>query len=327
MDADPGASVRRMKDSSLVRAAEAVRDGRASAMVSAGNTGATMASALLRMGRIKGVLDRPSPRRSPIPGSTRRNVLLDAGANAECSAEMARAVRRDGRHLRRERFGIETPGSVCSPSARSPPRATPLVKEAFELLGEGVAATLGATFVGNVEGRDLMATPPTSWSPTASPATWRSRPLEGGCGHRQRPARRVRRVRRGPRGRPSCWRRPSCRSTRPSTPTPPAVPCCWASTVCASSATGRRRRPRRNAVPSPRRHGRANDVVGHLRAALAPADPLFARFTSSRSGPRTRYTPPLLSFVTPPPGGVVPAETHVEQGPRSTARRSSTLDP
>ena len=55
MDADPGSSVRKMKDSSLVRAAEAVRDGNACAMVGAGNTGATMASALLRMGRIKGV--------------------------------------------------------------------------------------------------------------------------------------------------------------------------------------------------------------------------------------------------------------------------------
>jgi glycerol-3-phosphate acyltransferase PlsX len=52
MDDDPTQGVRRKKDSSLVRAAEAVRDGKASAMVSAGNTGATMASALLRMGRI-----------------------------------------------------------------------------------------------------------------------------------------------------------------------------------------------------------------------------------------------------------------------------------
>ena len=59
MDADPARSVRRMKDSSLVRAAEAVRDGTASAMVSAGNTGATMGSALLRMGRIRGV-NRPA---------------------------------------------------------------------------------------------------------------------------------------------------------------------------------------------------------------------------------------------------------------------------
>ena len=67
MDDDPGSSVRTMKDSSLVRAAEAVRDGRASAMVSAGNTGATMASALLRMGRIKRVA-RPAIA-TPIPGA------------------------------------------------------------------------------------------------------------------------------------------------------------------------------------------------------------------------------------------------------------------
>ena len=59
MKDDPGASVRRKKDSSLVRAAEAVRDGHASALVSAGNTGATMASALLRMGRLQGV-QRPA---------------------------------------------------------------------------------------------------------------------------------------------------------------------------------------------------------------------------------------------------------------------------
>ena len=69
MDADPGSSVRKMKDSSLVRAAEAVRDGVASAMVSAGNTGATMASALLRMGRIKGV-SRPAIASRPLKAST-----------------------------------------------------------------------------------------------------------------------------------------------------------------------------------------------------------------------------------------------------------------
>ncbi|MHB1911921.1 MAG: phosphate acyltransferase PlsX, partial [Acidimicrobiales bacterium] len=59
MDEDPANAVRRKKDSSLNRSAEAVRDGKASAMVSAGNTGATMASALLRMGRLPGVL-RPA---------------------------------------------------------------------------------------------------------------------------------------------------------------------------------------------------------------------------------------------------------------------------
>ncbi len=55
MHEDAASSVRNKKDSTLVRAAEAVRDGKASAMISAGTTGATMASALLRMGRIAGV--------------------------------------------------------------------------------------------------------------------------------------------------------------------------------------------------------------------------------------------------------------------------------
>src|SRR5207342_2221285 len=84
MDADPGRSVRTMKDSSLVRAAEAVRDGRAAAMVSAGNTGATMASALLRMGRIKGVSRPAIATALPVPGTDQHTILLDAGANAEC---------------------------------------------------------------------------------------------------------------------------------------------------------------------------------------------------------------------------------------------------
>ena len=68
MDEDAGRAVRSKKDSSLVRAAEAVRDGQASAMVSAGNTGATMASALLRMGRIKGVSRPAIATPIPVPG-------------------------------------------------------------------------------------------------------------------------------------------------------------------------------------------------------------------------------------------------------------------
>jgi glycerol-3-phosphate acyltransferase PlsX len=82
MDDDAAQGVRRKKDSTLVRAAEAVRDGRASAMVSAGNTGATMASALLRMGRIKGVSRPAIATPIPVPGQS-PNILLDAGANAE----------------------------------------------------------------------------------------------------------------------------------------------------------------------------------------------------------------------------------------------------
>src|SRR4051794_12354453 len=108
MDADPGSSVRTMKDSTLVRAAEAVRDGKASAMVSAGNTGATMASALFRMGRIKGVKRPAIATPIPVPGGT-PTILLDAGANAECQAEWLVPFAPMGAGLARGRYEDATP--------------------------------------------------------------------------------------------------------------------------------------------------------------------------------------------------------------------------
>ena len=72
MDADAAKSVRAQRDSSIVRAAEAVRDRTADAFVGAGNTGATMAAALLRFGRIKGVARPAIAVPLPIPGSDRR---------------------------------------------------------------------------------------------------------------------------------------------------------------------------------------------------------------------------------------------------------------
>src|SRR3954466_7958603 len=108
MHDDPAQGVRRKKDSTLVRAAEAVRDGKASAMVSAGNTGATMASALLRMGRIKGV-NRPAIATPiPIPGGT-PTVLLAAGANAECQAAWLVQFAQMGAAFASQRYGITEP--------------------------------------------------------------------------------------------------------------------------------------------------------------------------------------------------------------------------
>ncbi|MGH9101139.1 MAG: hypothetical protein ACRDV8_13045, partial [Acidimicrobiales bacterium] len=108
MDEDPAQSVRRKKDSSLVRVAELVRDGAASAMVSAGNTGATMASALLRMGRLPGVARPAIATPLPIPGST-PTVLLDAGANAECAPAWLVQFAQMGAVFARQRYGIEEP--------------------------------------------------------------------------------------------------------------------------------------------------------------------------------------------------------------------------
>ena len=156
MDADAGQSVRRMKDSTLVRAAEAVRDGRASAMVSAGNTGATMASALLRMGRITGAKRPAIATPLPVP-SGGHTVLLDAGANAECQPEWLVQFAQMGAAFATARFGIETPRVGLLSIGEEPGKGDPLRKQTYELLAaDGVLRASGGTFIGNVEGRDLM---------------------------------------------------------------------------------------------------------------------------------------------------------------------------
>ncbi|MFP5254989.1 MAG: phosphate acyltransferase PlsX [Acidimicrobiia bacterium] len=156
MSDDPGASVRKKKDSSLVRAAEAVRDGRASAMISAGNTGATMASALLRMGRIKGVSRPAIATPIPVPGHS-PTVLLDAGANAECQPEWLLQFAQMGAVFARERYGIDQPRVGLLSIGEEPGKGTPLVKDTHALLSSSEAlGAAGATFVGNVEGRDVM---------------------------------------------------------------------------------------------------------------------------------------------------------------------------
>jgi phosphate acyltransferase len=154
MHEDAGRGVRTKKDSSLVRAAEAVRDGRAAAMVSAGNTGATMASALLRMGRIKGVGRPAIATPVPVPGST-PTVLLDAGANAECSAAMLVQFAQMGSAFARVRFGIAQPRVGLLSIGEEETKGSPLVKETHVLLAAGEAGP-DVRFIGNVEGRDVM---------------------------------------------------------------------------------------------------------------------------------------------------------------------------
>ena len=151
MDDDPATAVRRKKDSSLVRAAEAVRDGRASAMVSAGNTGATMASALLRMGRISGVQRPAIATPIPVPGST-PTVLLDAGANAECTPPYLVQFAQMGAVFAAQRYGITDPRVGLLSIGEEDTKGTALVKETHALL----KADAGVNFIGNVEGRDVM---------------------------------------------------------------------------------------------------------------------------------------------------------------------------
>ena len=155
MDEDGGRAVRRKKDSTLVRAAEAVRDGQASAMISAGNTGATMASALLRMGRIKGVSRPAIATIIPVPNGS-PTVLLDAGANAEVQPDWLVQFAQMGSIFSRHRFGVAAPKVGLLSIGEEPGKGDALRKEAFELLTVAAASTADLDFIGNVEGRDVM---------------------------------------------------------------------------------------------------------------------------------------------------------------------------
>ncbi|MGH9133977.1 MAG: phosphate acyltransferase PlsX [Ilumatobacteraceae bacterium] len=151
MHDDAAQGVRRKKDSTLVRAAEAVRDEAASAMISAGNTGATMAAALLRMGRIKGVSRPAIATPIPVPGS-RPTVLLDAGANAEVQPDWLVQFAQMGSVFARHRFDIARPRVGLLSIGEEPGKGDSLRKQAHALL----VAAPGIEFIGNVEGRDVM---------------------------------------------------------------------------------------------------------------------------------------------------------------------------
>jgi phosphate acyltransferase len=149
MSEEPASAVRTKKDSSIVRSAEAVRDGRAHAMVGAGNTGATMAAALLRFGRIKGVARPAIAVPIPIAGANTRQLLVDAGATVDPEAEWLVQWARLAREYACVRLGVDEPTIGLLSNGEEAGKGDALRKEAFGLL----SSVKG--FVGNVEGRDL----------------------------------------------------------------------------------------------------------------------------------------------------------------------------
>jgi glycerol-3-phosphate acyltransferase PlsX len=156
MDDEPAAAVRRKRDSSVVKAAEAVRDGHASAMVSAGNTGAAVAAALLRVGRISGVQRPAIATVLPVPGGT-PTVLLDSGGNADCTPGWLAQFAQMGAVFAARRFGIAAPRVGLLSIGEEPTKGNALVKEAHALLAEpGWLDASGGRFIGNVEGSDVL---------------------------------------------------------------------------------------------------------------------------------------------------------------------------
>jgi glycerol-3-phosphate acyltransferase PlsX len=148
MHDEPGVSVRTRKDASVVRAAEAVRDGRADAMVGAGNTGATMASALLRYGRIRGAARPAIAVPIPVPFSS-PHLLVDGGATTDCRPDWLVQWASMARNFAEIR-GVTDPTVGLLSNGEEAGKGDDLRKQTHALLRDE------PWFVGNVEGRDLM---------------------------------------------------------------------------------------------------------------------------------------------------------------------------
>ncbi|MDQ4003467.1 MAG: phosphate acyltransferase PlsX [Actinomycetota bacterium] len=149
MDEDPAATLRSRPDSSVAVAAGMVRVGEAKALFSAGNTGATVAAALLKVGRIRGCR-RPAiatvlPLDTPV-------LLLDVGATVSCRPQDLLNFAILGGVFARKYLRLENDPRVGLINVgEEPGKGDDLAKEAHKLL----AASDAVRFVGNVEGRDI----------------------------------------------------------------------------------------------------------------------------------------------------------------------------
>ena len=149
---EPGAqAVRRKKDSSLVVCAELVRSGAAQGFVSAGHSGAGMAAALMKIGRIPGV-DRPAIASVlPSMSSSGRVVVLDSGANPDCEPHNLLQFAVMGSIYAEEVLGIRHPKVGLLSNGEEDTKGNELTREAFPVLSAAPVC-----FVGNVEGRELF---------------------------------------------------------------------------------------------------------------------------------------------------------------------------
>jgi len=148
MDEEPSVTLRANPDASVAVAARMVRDGEADAVFSAGNTGATVAAALLRMGRLEGCRRPAIATMLPFPSPV---VLLDAGATVSCRPHDLLNFAILGGVFAKRYFGFEGEARVGLVNVgEEPGKGNDLAKEAYRLVDDS-----GLRFVGNVEGRDI----------------------------------------------------------------------------------------------------------------------------------------------------------------------------
>ena len=152
-DDEPVKAIRRKKTASMVLAAQAVKNGEADAIFSAGNTGALLAAGLFIVGRIKNV-ERPGLMSTlPVMGEPDKGFdMLDLGANADNKPEHLVQYAVLGSFYAEKVRNVQNPRVGLLNNGTEETKGSELTKKAFELL----AADETIKFVGNVEARELL---------------------------------------------------------------------------------------------------------------------------------------------------------------------------
>jgi glycerol-3-phosphate acyltransferase PlsX len=141
-------AVKAKKDSSLAVGMRLVKEGKADAFASAGNSGAVMAAALFGLGRIRGV-ERPALS-SIYPAAPEPCLIIDIGANADCKPEYLVQFAVMGHTYARVMFGLDHPKVGIVSNGEEEDKGSMLVRETYPLLKAS-----GLNFVGNIEGKDI----------------------------------------------------------------------------------------------------------------------------------------------------------------------------
>ena len=153
MHDDPAAVIHKRKDSSMVVGLKMLADGQGDAFISAGSTGALLTGATLIVKRVKGI--RRAAMGPAMPNKAGgKTIILDCGANAECTPEFLLQFALVGSLHAKKSFGVENPKVGLLNIGTEDSKGTPLQKEAYGLLKNAAEQGL-INFVGNVEARDV----------------------------------------------------------------------------------------------------------------------------------------------------------------------------
>ena len=154
MHDDPARVIQRKKNSSMVVGLKMLSDGEGDAFISAGSTGALLSGATLVVKRVKGI--RRAAMGPAMPNKAGgKTILLDCGANAECTPEFLLQFGIVGSLYAKKSLGVANPRVGLLNIGTEDTKGTPLQKEAYALLTEAHNKGL-LNFIGNIEARDAL---------------------------------------------------------------------------------------------------------------------------------------------------------------------------